>query len=344
MGDSRFDFLEIDNKPACPPRPIQGAGEDEVSLGERSGLPFCNKIGGDAGAEPAESDPKRSGNLTPDQIIGSYGQAPGEFNSPGGISVDVYGCIYVADSYNHRVQKIMPDGRVFTLGSKGTGAGFFLNPQDVFIDFDYSFYVVEQGNCRIQRFGTDGRLMQVIGRCGDKPGEFNSPMGIAPDGRGGLWVADSGNRRLQRLDYKGQPIFCIWDSENSRLRAPQGVKVDLQGRCYAVDTFQHCIIVFDDRGVELSRFGKQGTGPGEFNEPQDLAIDDDGLLYIVEMGNNRLQVCDENGASIGCFTGDGTEAGRLKSPTGVTVGMGGEIYVSDTRNHRIIKLCWQRGG
>jgi DNA-binding beta-propeller fold protein YncE len=41
------------------------------------------------------------------EIIGSAGAAPGKFANPWAISFDSKGNLYVADSQNHRVQKLV---------------------------------------------------------------------------------------------------------------------------------------------------------------------------------------------------------------------------------------------
>ena len=43
----------------------------------------------------------------PRAIIGLAGDAPGEFNNPWSIALDSKGNLYVADSQNHRVQKLI---------------------------------------------------------------------------------------------------------------------------------------------------------------------------------------------------------------------------------------------
>ena len=53
-------------------------------------------------------------NLKPVLEFGSYGEEPGQFRCPGGICVDRYGYIYVADTLNDRIQKFTPKGEFIT--------------------------------------------------------------------------------------------------------------------------------------------------------------------------------------------------------------------------------------
>lgn len=315
----RFEYLEIEEHP-IPVRPQSSVTlEPEVT--------------------PRATMTRRR--LVVEEIIGRYGTGIGEFNCPGGLAIDRYGGFYIADSYNHRIQKIMPNGTAITIGSKGTAPGHFLNPQDIAIDDRCSLYILEQGNCRIQKISADGRLEMIIGRRGSNPGEFNSPMGLAMDNYGFLFVADTGNGRIQKLSPTGFPAFTVSSNQCRQLYRPQGVEVNQAGECFIADTFCHCIVKIDSRGREVARFGCRGRGPNQFDEPQDLALDSEGVLYVVEMSNNRLQVLDVQGRHATSFDASSSRMGRLKAPTGIVISPRGEVYIADTMNHRILKAAWR---
>ena len=44
-----------------------------------------------------------------------------------------------------------------------------------------------------------GRFIAAWGSQGDRPGEFNGPVGVALDGQGNAYVADIGNHRIQKF-------------------------------------------------------------------------------------------------------------------------------------------------
>jgi len=56
------------------------------------------------------------------------------------------------------------------------------------------------------------------------------------------------------------------------------------------DFENHRIQVFSNDGRQLSIFGSQGDGPGEFERPTDLDIGPDGRIFVVDFGNDRIQV------------------------------------------------------
>ena len=83
----RFDFLEIDEQPKPKPRP---------SAPRAAPRPEPTRLESD--------ETRKTRTLVADQIIGRHGPAIGEFNCPAGLAVDATGNLYVADSYNQRVQ------------------------------------------------------------------------------------------------------------------------------------------------------------------------------------------------------------------------------------------------
>jgi len=84
---------------------------------------------------------------------GSQGSEPGQFIGPDGVAVDASGNVYVADTFNDRIQVFTSGGEYITQwGSHGTGQGQFDCPSCVAVDASGNVYVADLGNCRIQKF------------------------------------------------------------------------------------------------------------------------------------------------------------------------------------------------
>jgi hypothetical protein len=72
------------------------------------------------------------------------------------VAIDSADNVYVADTYNHRIQKFDSDGTFLTKwGSSGAGDGQFRYPKGVAVDSADNVYVADAYNHRIQKFGED---------------------------------------------------------------------------------------------------------------------------------------------------------------------------------------------
>ena len=81
------------------------------------------------------------------------GSANGWFNVATGVGAGKDGVVFVADFYNHRIQKFTSEGEfLVAFGEEGTGEGQLDRPTDMAVDDDGNVYVVDFGNHRVQVF------------------------------------------------------------------------------------------------------------------------------------------------------------------------------------------------
>ena len=89
-----------------------------------------------------ESDSRKGIAYDGGEELGSYG-----------IACDSKGCIYVTDTYNHRILKYSSEGEIVEiLGEYGYGDNEFLYPKGIFIDPEDNLYVADNGNHRVMKF------------------------------------------------------------------------------------------------------------------------------------------------------------------------------------------------
>ena len=70
--------------------------------------------------------------LTFSYSFGKEGSANGQFNEPHDIAIDSQGLVYVADTFNHRIQKFTSNGKfVAQFGSEGSGPGQLKGPRGI---------------------------------------------------------------------------------------------------------------------------------------------------------------------------------------------------------------------
>jgi sugar lactone lactonase YvrE len=276
----------------------------------------------------------------PDKFLFAIGaQAPvGQFNYPYGVAVAPDGTVYVADTWNHRIQRFSATGQFLgTWGSQGSGDGQFVNPYSVTVAPDGTVYVADTDNDRIQRFSATGQFLGKWGSSGSGDGQFREPYGVAVASGGTVYVADSGNNRIQRFSATGQFLgkWGPWGSGDGQFDYPYGVAVAPDGTVYVADTGNHRIQRFSATGQFLGKWGSQGNGDGQFNYPCGVAVAPDGTVYVADSENYRIQRFSVTGQLLGKWGSVGIGDGQFWAPEGVAVAPDGTVYVADTWNPRI---------
>ena len=268
---------------------------------------------------------------------GSPGDAAGEFNNPQGMAVDVAtGNLYVADTYNNRIQKFDgSDWTVFagTAGSAGTGDYQFSMPCDVAVDSDGNVYVVDAINWRVQKFKSDGTyLTQWSG--------LSAPQGVAVDSRDEVYVTDYNAFRIQKFDSDGF-FLRTWGTDGpgeGQFHYPWGIAADLAtNNVYVTDCGEnhHRVQEFTSDGDFMRLWGQQGNDDSEFSFPGDVAVDSTGNVYVADAGNNRIQKFNSDGTFLTKWGSSGQGECQFSGPNGVAVSADGTVYVADTNNCRI---------
>jgi DNA-binding beta-propeller fold protein YncE len=80
----------------------------------------------------------------------------------------------------------------------------------------------------------------------------------------------------------------------------------------------------------MKTWGKEGTGPGEFNTPHGIATDASRRVYVADRSNSRIQVFDEHGTFIDMWP-------DIKAPHDVEVAADGHVWVSDGDTNKMLK-------
>jgi DNA-binding beta-propeller fold protein YncE len=181
------------------------------------------------------------------------------------------------------------------------------------------------------------RTRSVFGASGRSLGQFHYPRGIAVDhDRRLVYVVDK-TARVQRYGFDGEPQLQ-WRMPQWDNGKPTGLGVSPDGRVFVADTHYHRVIAYDGEGRELMRFGRYGSGPGEFIYPTDVAFGPEGRVYVSEYGGNeRVGVFSAEGKFLFSFGGPGSGVGQFQRPQAMAFSADlGELYIADACNHRIV--------
>ena len=143
--------------------------------------------------------------------------AEARFNKPCGLAVHTDGSLVLADTFNHCLRRVTPNGAVSTFAGCGVGglvdgvgtAARFQHPWGIAIDAQGTIYVSDHGNHCIRRVTpADGAVTTISGSRTGEGGladgattmaRFKEPSGLALDMHGALIVADTGNSCVRRV-------------------------------------------------------------------------------------------------------------------------------------------------
>jgi len=266
------------------------------------------------------------------------------FNQPTGIAIDHAGILYVADSNNHRIRRILPDGTVSTLvgstkgyvdGSKS--AARFNSPRHVVLDSNGDLLVAEVGNHRVRKVELRRDICSGSGPC-DAPtcdtasGKCKAKK-ICDDHN--ACSLDSCDAAKSKCTYKNAPTGTGCDDGDPCTVGVQCVR----GHCRPnskVTTFSGGAAAKVDGVAAKARF----------YYPRGIAFSDDGHLWITDQSNHLIRRWSPDGI-VRTVAGSPTEAGmangkataaRFNAPMGIDVDAAGNAYVADYNNHRVRKI------
>ncbi|MFH0814244.1 MAG: 6-bladed beta-propeller, partial [Pseudomonadota bacterium] len=173
-----------------------------------------------------------------------------------------------------------------------------------------------------------------------QPWYFKSPLGIAIDRNGYVYVAEIGQYRIQKFTADGILVHR-WGKQGSgesEFNRPRAIAVDVNNVVYVVDSGNNRIQKFTSNGQFVSLWGSYGNGEEEFVSPGGIAIAPTGYIYIADTYNNRIQKFTTDGQLVTKWGNEGSGDGEFFWPEGIAVDKNGYVYVVDTLNYRIQKF------
>jgi uncharacterized protein (TIGR03437 family) len=255
-----------------------------------------------------------------------------QLDAPWGVAADSRGNVYVADSGNHTVRKIAPNGIITTVvgtavrGYSGDGGpathAQLDQPLGIAVDGAGNLFIAECLGARIRKVSLTGIITTVAGSgasgySGDGgpavKAQLACPHGVAADASGNLYIADTGNQRLRKVSADGL-ISTIAGNGSNGFAGDGGPA--LNARLFA---------------------------------PTSVALDATGNLYIADTGNNRIRRISPDG-TINTVAGGGRSSltagndgipattAALGGPQGVAVDSRSNIYIGDTQGNHVRRV------
>jgi hypothetical protein len=233
--------------------------------------------------------------ITPDGMIHRFAGTGEEGNSglggpataaeldfPQDVAVNAAGDVFFSDSYNNRVDEVLPDGTLRAVAGNGTAG--------------YS--------------GDGGPASSA---------ELSFPVGVAVDALGNVYIADASNNVIRRVDSATGIITTVagdyaadranndglggfsgdgGPANSAELNDPQGVALDGAGDLFIADTFNNAIRMVTPAGIistvvnQAAKSGAETAGTATASKlkgPTAVAVDaSTETLYIADTSNNAI--------------------------------------------------------
>lgn len=281
-----------------------------------------------------------------------------QLNTPSDVAITSNGTLYIADTMNHAIRLVRPDGIIETFagtgqrGFSGDGGPAHLarldRPYGIEVAPNGTVYIADTHNQRIREVtGIDlgppptpkPTPPPEIIPCTDEVGSICTYLGT-----GGTGFSGDGQDRLHSTIYwpfdieftpSGRRVFLDWNNHLVREILPDETLVTIMGTDFV-----------GDGPPDLSDRSPEGADPFtvDLNHPTDIQEFPNGDLLVMAWHNHKLRMIDATdgrvhvllGAGAG-FAGDGGPAtsALVNQPPHGTLDASGNLFLIDQRNQRI---------
>jgi sugar lactone lactonase YvrE len=309
--------------------------------------------------------------------------ATAQFYNPSAVASDGAGSLFVVDTGNHTLRKVvLATGEATTFaGSPGEGgnsdgtraAARFYSPNGVASDGAGSLFVADSRNHTIRKLViATGEVATLAGSPGAEESSdgigaaaaFRFPYGVAVDGTGNLFVADSHNHTIRKVVIATGEVTTLAGSPRlqgssdgtgtaARFAYPSDVASDRAGNLFVADEQNHTIRkIVMATGAVTTLAGSPGI-PGSangvesaarFNGPKGVVSDGGDSLFVADTGNHTIRRIAVRTGAVTTVVGSPERAGvvlgplpaGLNAPRGLALGQTGELVISDVEENSIL--------
>jgi hypothetical protein len=238
-----------------------------------------------------------------------------ELSSPEGVTVDSGGSLYIADTANQRIRRVVAPvppavaGIITTVAGNGEPSG--------------------NGDGK-GTYSGDGQPATVAG--------LSLPYAVAFDASGNMYIPDSANNRIRMVNAAGTISTAVgtgdagdscanWLGSEVALNTPSGVAVDAAGNLYIADTQDSCIQEASATTGTVTAIAVNGETAVSSNgtlgllqvyAPLGLTLDGSGNLYFADFYNMLVGEIQRNRAVLS-FIATPVRQGSFSTPQNQTL-------------------------
>lgn len=311
-------------------------------------------------------------------------------HAPMGVALESSGTLVFSEHEEHRLRRLKSDGTIETIagrgfagekfsedaGNGGPGTSGLLNgPAGVAVSASGDILFVERGWHTVRRLSAGtGQLSTVAGTgspaTGGNDGDggpataarLNSPMSVAIDSAGGIYVSDTCNKRIRRVAPGGTITTVAGGGSGgdgglaieARLDTPAGIALDQSDGLLVAEQWGHRIRRIDLKtGLidTIAGTGEAGSSPdgtlarqAKFEELTWVAVDAKGTIVFSEATAHRIRRINGEGkletvagTGAGDFSGDGgaATAATMDAPYALVFDSRDRLFFADVNTNRI---------
>jgi trimeric autotransporter adhesin len=287
-----------------------------------------NGQGGFTIADTGDSQVRTVSNGTITSVAGTgvAGIAAGELDFPLGVGLDGTGSVYVADTVNNRVVRLVTGGTYTVvagngnpgyLGDHGYAPAAYLNlPTGVVGDQAGNIYIADTGNCAIRMVNANltittlagGTVCASTGNNGPAANAEVAPGSVALDNLGNLYFAEPSTNTVRKINLNTMIVTPVagagsmgysgdgGPATSAQLNRPTGVAVDAHGNVFIADAGNAVVrmitgsTIWTVAGTGNYVFDvESGPALGVSIAPAGVFADTDGTIYIADEYNDRIR-------------------------------------------------------
>ncbi len=209
------------------------------------------------------------------------------------------GEVFIADSGNNRIRKILIDGTITTIAGSGIGGhcgdngpainACITHPVSIVVNNASEVFIADEQSHAVRKIDNNGIISTYAGTSGSSgvsgdgglasAATLGFPRGLSIGHEGELLIADSGNGVIRKVD-KNDIISTVVTG----LSQPVAVAVGPDGELFVVEGNKHRISKVDTNGLNMTVAGSPyGTGSSaDFHPPEDVS-----LLFVSSVSVRR---------------------------------------------------------